>query len=108
LQIKGGQAQFAARLILITSNKPPNQWWKLDNPVFRNAWIQIQRRLTPPIGEVYLASRNEAVEASEDQFNDGFCILTPDPNSILLPDNIMDPVNPNIFRIPRVNADADV
>ena len=102
LQVKGGAVSFRGRSIYITSNKKPSDWWKIETQDQREAWPQIQRRLSPPIGRVYRATRNEEIEASDEEFKEGFCRLEEDPESINLPEPI---IPSNVFRI---NADADV
>jgi hypothetical protein len=102
VQVKGAAVSFRGRSIYITSNKKPSDWWKIETQDQRDAWPQIQRRLSPPIGRVYRATRNEEIEASDEEFKEGFCRLEEDPESINLPEPI---IPSNVFRI---NADADV
>lgn len=84
VQTKGGSSRFRAREIFITSNQPPNLWWKLQKPEERSAWPQFVRRLTNPIGIVYKGVRNPAVAESA-VFSDGFCIIEEDNESLVLP-----------------------
>jgi hypothetical protein len=100
--VKGGAVSFRARSIYITSNKKPSDWWKIETQAQREAWPQIARRLSPPIGRVMRATRNMDVQASDEEFNEGFCLLEDDASAI----ELAAPVIPlNVF---RVNADANV
>lgn len=102
VQVKGGAVSFRARSIYITSNKKPSEWWKIESQSQREAWPQIARRLSPPIGRVLKATRNPQVPASDEQFNEGFCQIEDDPGAV----ELNDPVIPlNVF---HVNGDADV
>jgi hypothetical protein len=102
VQVKGGAVSFRARSIYITSNKKPSEWWKIESQTQREAWPQIVRRLSPPIGRVLKATRNPQVPASDEQFNEGFCQIEDDPGAV----ELNDPVIPlNVF---HVNGDVDV
>jgi hypothetical protein len=85
VQVKGGAVPFLAEVIFITSNKAPNTWWKLESSVHRNAWPQLKRRLSPPVGHCFSAIRNPEVESSEEVFNEDFCLLTEDYSCLELP-----------------------
>jgi hypothetical protein len=53
VQVKGATSvQFVARTIYITSNVKPCEWWKMETVAQRNAWPEIKRRLSEPIGQV--------------------------------------------------------
>jgi hypothetical protein len=102
VQVKGGAVSFRARSIYITSNKKPSEWWKIDNQAQREAWPQIVRRLSAPIGRVMKATRNMEVEASDEAFHEGFCQLEDDPSAI----ELSEPIIPsNVF---HVSADVNV
>ncbi|UBR88862.1 putative replication-association protein [Mongoose-associated circovirus] len=45
VETKGGSVPFIAKKIIITSNSPPDQWWKIGLGA-------MERRLTPPLGSI--------------------------------------------------------
>lgn len=97
LQIKGSAVPFMGEVIYITSNKPPNQWWKLKETHHRNAWPQITRRLRPPIGHIFEARKNPDLEPSEDVFHEEFCLLTEQYDCLDLPQFEMPVIPVDLF-----------
>jgi len=93
LQVKGRSQSFRARMIFITSNNKPSDWWKLDTEVQRQAWPQIARRLSPPIGTVHRCHRNPDIPASEDIFTPGFCVMGENEDCYELPPPIRNVYN---------------
>lgn len=58
VQTKGGAVQFLALVIIITSNLPPEMWWKIGLG-------SMERRLTPPEGYSFFVGKEGQ---SEDEY----------------------------------------
>lgn len=56
VQTKGGAVTFVAKRIFITSNKPPEQWWR------RVGLGPMQRRLSGELGYTFFVGTNEIDE----------------------------------------------
>lgn len=68
VQVKGATSvQFVARTIYITSNVKPCEWWKMETTAQRNAWPEIKRRLSEPIGRVDRVRANPDHGEPDDQ-----------------------------------------